>query len=541
MLLLRATGTSQLSIYKYKYAFHPRGRVSLYLSPVRWSNFYLTPSYLLYFPFITANNNHEQLPSALHEVLRTTCQTPNMSVIKTADSLADASTKPILVIQSIPTYGHNLPMLKICSHLSHRGYNDIFFIGGREHEAQIARAGAHFIEHPVWMSDDFKHQRAAIADPVARGVFEVIQVYIGTMAARHQLLKTTLETIRRAHGPRRKVVVLHECLSSMATVPFFYGAPLPEGYDEMPRVVNVPIYALFVTSADTGFFPLGEPPARTDEDRARNRARLAAHQQMQHYRDVMAALNRGLRALGCTREADEWVMDVMATTADVTLMVCSPSMEYPRSDLCPKVKYVGCLPNTSATAKFRASGEGLPEWWPEVQRWKEEEGKFVVMVTQGTLSTDYDDLVIPTIQALADRHEDVMVVAILGQRGATLEGLDFELPANAYVADYLPYELILPLADVSVQNGGYGGWSQAVMAGVPTVLAGNTEEKPETIMRGVWSGTSVGITERRPGVEKLRDAITKVLGDPSYRQRTAEIKKENEALDSLAQIESFLQ
>lgn len=76
----------------------------------------------------------------------------------------------------------------------------------------------------------------------------------------------------------------------------------------------------------------------------------------------------------------------------------------------------------------------------------------------------------PTLEALASR-EDVIVVALLCVEGATL---DRDVPENSRVVDYLPYHALLPYTDVLVTNGGYGGFMQAVMHGVPMVMAGTT-------------------------------------------------------------------
>lgn len=461
------------------------------------------------------------------------------------------AVKPLVVMMAIPTYGHTLPMLKICSHLTRRGYQ-VFFIGGVEHEAQIRRAGADFFAHPPWgITEAFKQERDKITDTIRRNTFEAVHVYIESIPQRHGVLRSTLEYVRRAHDPERKraVVIVHECISAFATLPFFYGAPLPEGYDRLPKVINMPIYALFLWSVDTPFFGPGGPPTTTALGRWTNRVFLAVFRRLRLYQDALGRMNEVMASVGMTSRVTGWLPDVVTLTSDVTLMVCSPSMEYPRSDLSHKLRYIGCLPNNAESTSFRPRFDP-PAWWPEIEAnaaasssGPDRPGrKRIVMVTQGTLSVDYADLVLPSLEALAGR-DDVLVVAVLGGKGKTLGGprCVHDVPSNARVADYLPYEAILPLADVSVQNGGYGGWTQAVMYGVPTVLAGGTEEKKETIMRGVWAGTSVGIKKRRPAVRELRDAVDAILADYSrYRNRVMELRAENERLDAMGQVERFI-
>ncbi|PRC60563.1 glycosyl transferase, partial [Mycobacterium sp. ITM-2017-0098] len=80
-------------------------------------------------------------------------------------------------------------------------------------------------------------------------------------------------------------------------------------------------------------------------------------------------------------------------------------------------------------------------------------GRPVVHVTQGTIdNADLTRLVEPTIEALAG--EDVTVVVTTG--GRPVSQIRIPLPPNTYVAEYLPHDVLLPMVDVMVTNGGYG-------------------------------------------------------------------------------------
>jgi UDP:flavonoid glycosyltransferase YjiC (YdhE family) len=91
----------------------------------------------------------------------------------------------------------------------------------------------------------------------------------------------------------------------------------------------------------------------------------------------------------------------------------------------------------------------LPPWADELDGTRK-----VVLVTQGTVANDdFNLLVTPTFEALADQP-DLLVVVTAGGRPA--DAIPGPIPANARVASYLPFEWILPKADVFVTNGGYG-------------------------------------------------------------------------------------
>src|SRR5690606_28315743 len=95
-----------------------------------------------------------------------------------------------------------------------------------------------------------------------------------------------------------------------------------------------------------------------------------------------------------------------------------------------------------------------PPWWGELNA-----GRPVVHVTQGTIdNADLTRLIEPTIEALAD--EDVTVVATTG--GRPISQIRIPLPANTFVAKYVPHDVLLPMVDVMVTNGGYGAVQRAL-------------------------------------------------------------------------------
>lgn len=73
------------------------------------------------------------------------------------------------------------------------------------------------------------------------------------------------------------------------------------------------------------------------------------------------------------------------------------------------------------------------------------------------------------MQGLKDRPNTLVVVA-LGQQGATLDA-SIPVPENARVAEYLPFDDILPLASVFVGNGDHGGVQTSSAHGTPLVVA----------------------------------------------------------------------
>ena len=61
-----------------------------------------------------------------------------------------------------------------------------------------------------------------------------------------------------------------------------------------------------------------------------------------------------------------------------------------------------------------------------------------------------------------------------------------------------PTTCLLPHVDAMVTNGGYGGVQQALAHGVPLVVAGDSEDKPEVAARVQWSGAGINLHTGRP-------------------------------------------
>lgn len=59
--------------------------------------------------------------------------------------------------------------------------------------------------------------------------------------------------------------------------------------------------------------------------------------------------------------------------------------------------------------------------------------------------------------------------------------------------------------------------------GVPLVVAGSTEDKPEVAARVAWAGCGRDLRTGTPRPEAIRRAVRDVLTTPSYRARSREL------------------
>jgi UDP:flavonoid glycosyltransferase YjiC (YdhE family) len=196
--------------------------------------------------------------------------------------------------------------------------------------------------------------------------------------------------------------------------------------------------------------------------------------------------------------------------ADAIAQFTVPRFEYPRADAPPTLHFVGPLSATGSQAP-------RPPWWADLDG-----SAPVVHVTQGTVANlDYRQIIAPTLEAHAD--DDVLVVVSTG--GRPLDTLP-PLPANARVAEYLPYDELLPKTAVYVTNGGYGGVQYALRYGVPIVTSGGKEDKPEVAARVAWAGAGRRVRSETPSPAAVGAAVRSVLQEPGYRTKARAIAAE---------------
>jgi MGT family glycosyltransferase len=290
-----------------------------------------------------------------------------------------------------------------------------------------------------------------------------------------------------------------------------------------PAVLAAGVVPLSQSSTDVAPYGLGLAPKGGAMGRLRNRF-LNALVQRVVFRGTQRLANETMRAVG-RPELDAFVLD-FSRRFDRFLQLSPAEFEYPRSDLSSNVRFVGTV-----LPPAPAAGE-LPEWWSELDG-----GRPVVHVTQGTIDNkDFDRLVRPTLDALADR--DVLVVVATG--GRPVEELG-ELPGNARAAEFLPYDLLLPKTDVFVTNAGFGGTQFALSHGVPLVAAGDTEDKPEVSMRAEWAGVGVNLRTGTPTAEAVRTGVERVLADRGYRDRARALAARIREYDTFGEIEAELE
>ncbi|MFX0537948.1 nucleotide disphospho-sugar-binding domain-containing protein [Ornithinimicrobium sp. Y1847] len=402
-----------------------------------------------------------------------------------------------ILVSAVPHTGHVQPILHVIEALAARGHEVRAYVGStfaaaaEERGAQVVPM-EHGIDYDETTVERVFGERPM--NPVRRLSHDIAQIFVGSAPG-------DLLDLRGAVADRRPDVIVSD------------NAHLPSAL--LAELEHLPFVALGIQPVITpdpwvppfgpGLRPARGPAGRSFQGllgRVSNRLVMGRGDR----------LGQQIRAdLGLPRREGSF-MNWPGEAATAYLQSCAPELDYPRQRPLANVEFVGPV--------FPPPREDveLPAWWGDLLAAREA-GRKVVLVTQGTVAVDPDNLIRPTVQGLAG--EDVFVVATAARLDRSqVVHVDLAAPdggpvrATIRVEDFVPFDRLLPHVDVMVSNGGYGGVQLALAHGVPLVTSGVSEDKREVGARVGWSGVGIALQKQRPTPDKLRAAIRSVLDEP---------------------------
>lgn len=396
------------------------------------------------------------------------------------------------LICTISAIGHVSPALPIARELVDRGHQVCWYTGS-DFQAKVSSTGAQFIPavalSPEWM-EQWMGRRNALQG-VAQLKFDLKHGFIDAAVRQVEDLTKILRDFPA------DAVLADFCFLGAAWL-HEQGGPPWAGFS---------VSALAFSSRDTAPFGLGMKPDASAFGQFRNRG-LNWLTDKVIFREVTTYMNRVRADLGLAPSQTSFFNII---SPFLHLVGSVPEFEYPRRDLPDRVHFVGSLLGNIA-AEFTP-----PDWWEELNG-----DLSVVHVTQGTITTDPERLIVPTLRALAS--ENVLVVATLFDRSldSILPG---EIPTNARIASFIPHSQLLPHVDVMITNGGFNGVQMALANGVPLIGAGRSEDKPEICARIEWLGVGIDLKTDKPTPKQIRAAVDKILADRSYQNRAQDLQR----------------
>ena len=421
-----------------------------------------------------------------------------------------------IILAATPVGGHVNPLLGTAQFLVAQGHEVVFYTGTTLRDS-VERTGAKL--HPLPKDVDFDlrdvdgnfPERSKHAPGIQRMLYDFETFFIGPMASQYRGLQ---ELLKSFHAD----AIIYEHL--------FYGAVplLLKPRHHRPTMIGCGITYLSTPRQDNAPHGMALPFAQDDATRKIYATEVlpAAAGAASPLQDLYADT---LVTLGYENHGTHFG-DAATLLADEFWQTSVPSFEYPQGENSHKIRFMGAMPQVRSSTP-------LPLWAEELNDFKR-----VVLVTQGTVANeDFEALVGPTLKALANER-DMLVLVTAG--GRDISSIPFDLPANARVATYLPFDWLMPKIDLLITNGGYGTVNQALAAGVPVVVAGSTEDKPEVAARIAWSGVGINLETAKPRPEAILEAVSRIFAETSFSNRVGEIANEFKCVDSTAIIQECL-
>lgn len=396
-----------------------------------------------------------------------------------------------MIVAAPPIFGETMPLLEIAGGLVRLGHPVTALVGSRFCDAAEA-AGARPVPLP---------KGADLDDRELGGHPERTRLRPGPELLNWDYRNVFVRGLPDQFGALQRLLRSEPDAALLANTMFLGAWPTALGAPGRPPRRWVSVVANAVRAEDDATTPTGPIAGLTGAAAVREHraANERFHAMLEPTRREVA---QRLAQVGATEPVPPFFRAAYRLPDHVVALTV-PEFDFPRATPPPTLVYAGILPPRPARDRRK------PDWWDEL-----DSDRPVVVVTQGTLANaDLGQLIEPALRGLAD--QDVLVVAALGRDPAELR---VTLPANARVAEYVPFDELLTRADVMITNGGAGGTQLALAAGVPLVVCGTTEEKPLNAARVAYHRVGLDLRTSNPSPERLREAVGRILADPSYRE-----------------------
>ena len=404
-----------------------------------------------------------------------------------------------ILFAAFPGDGHFNPLTGLAVHLKNQGY-DVRFYTAVAYKEKVEKLGLPFYpfvrarELDTEKIDEIFPDRKHHKSQVAKLNHDVINVFIKQGPEYYADVKDIYEEFR---------------FELLVADILFTGIPFVHDLMKIP-VLGVGIVPVTTNSRDLPPSGMGATPSYSFFGKAKQGLmRWVAKNIL--FAKSNKAMKEVLGAYGIHINADN-VFDLMPKKCDLVLQTGTPSFEYKRSDLDPRYKFVGpLLPFTTKKAATKWYSDKLSQY------------KKIVLVTQGTVEKDETKLLVPTLEAL--RNTDNLLIVTTG--GSKTEELRKQYgAANVIIEDYIPFSDVMPYTDVYITNGGMGGVLLSIENKLPMVTAGVHEGKNEICARVGYFNLGINLKTERPTPAQIRKAVEEVVSHDSYRRNVTALSQE---------------
>lgn len=409
-----------------------------------------------------------------------------------------------ILIANFPADGHFSPLTGLAIHLKNSGH-DVRWYTGRKYEAKIKSLGLTY--YPLKKAIDFS---AGEPDQV----FPERKNHKGLIAK----LKFDIRHAFVLRGPEfyEDIREINESFpfDIMIADNCFTGIPFVRQLLAKP-VIAIGVMPLMETSKDLPPTGLGLTPSSTFFGRLRQDA-MRFFTDKFIFNDSKKLTDKIYSEHGMKKTKGN-IFDIVSKEADLFLQSGTPGFEYRRSDLRKNVHFIGPL---------LPSGHRQNDYYQVPDQYKNFSKK--ILVTQGTVETDVDKIIVPTLEAF--KGTEVLVIATTG--GSRTQELRDRYPyTNILIEDFIPFNDIMPQVDAYVTNGGYGGVLLGIQNKLPMVVAGVHEGKNEINARIGYFKLGIDLKTEKPSSSQIKESTEIILRDRIYKNNVVKLAEEFEDYD----------
>ncbi|KAF2113514.1 hypothetical protein BDV96DRAFT_647777 [Lophiotrema nucula] len=433
------------------------------------------------------------------------------------------SETPIF-IASVTHWSHLEKIAAIAVELASLGY-PITFLTGRIFENHVSKLHPN-IKFSAFLGLDDKltaedyAEWARIPPGPEQELWVMKKVLMDGMADNQETIQVQFREFKERYGNEKPLIFMAD-QSFSGHWPVLLGAPgiRPNS------TIGISIAPLTLESNHTYPFRSGKVPETGPDAKEKHWKAYQDYRNDVFEKSLNNYYTEKLRELGATDEPFPSLMVGMNILPDKLLQLGVPGFEFSRPDATQDVRYFGAF----KTVGKSVDDQKIPVWWDDIANAKKA-GKKIIAVSQGTVETNPEDLVLPTIEALKDRDDVLLVATFVTTEPEEVKGLG-EVPANTRVAKFVPYDLLLPMVDILVSNGGYGAVQHCLRLGIPMVVSGLSQDKATTNSLVEHTGVGLNLGKRAPSKEKIGPAVVKLIEDESFKKNAAKLSKEYENYD----------
>jgi MGT family glycosyltransferase len=403
-----------------------------------------------------------------------------------------------ILFASTAAEGHFNPLTGLAKHLQQLGC-DVRWYTSSVFEEKLKRLEIQHYPYKKTLNitgdnlDNYK-ERSLITDPIEKTNFDFIHFFI-----------------ERSPEYYADLLKVHEDFpfDIMIAEFSFTGIPFVKAKMNKP-VIAIGIVPSPEDSVELAPYGMALPPARDEATRIEY-AQMRDHTLNVLFKNTVDVHEKILEEYGIPYERSLFP-DMMIKQSNLYLQIGAPGFDYERS-MGDNVRFIGAL------LPHGADNKSETPWFDErLNLYKK-----VVLATQGTVEKDTKKLIEPTLEAFKDT--DVLVIVTTAGNN-TRELKEKYNSKNIIIEDYIPFNDVMPYANVYVTNGGYGGTLLSINKQLPMVAAGLHEGKNEICARIGYFNLGINLNTEVPSPEAIRNAAEEVMSNGLYKNNVIKLYNE---------------